>query len=236
MAEWSAVKEAVEQALPFYEWISEVISLGLAGPLRRRAIRRLGSSRKDWVLDSGSGPGVSTKLMLHAGFERIVGLDPSLVLLRSTKASLTGNFYPIQAIAETVPLRTGSVAGVITCFSLRDVQDKNRSIEEFARITTADGLLEIVDVGKPDNQLLQGIIRLYISFIMPLVARALIGPRAGINPFKMIIPTFRSLPTNQALTRLVARTYGSAKLHQFQLGGLVIVEAERARVSAKPLD
>ena len=231
MDEWSAVKDAVEQAQPFYEGISDAISLGLAGPLRRRAIRRLEGSRKDWVLDSGSGPGVSGKFMLQDGFERVDGLDPSLSLLRSTRVSLGENFYPIQAIAENVPLRTASVAGVITCFSLRDVQDKARSIEEFARVTKASGLLEIVDVGKPDNLLFQRIVGLYISLIMPIVAQALIGPRARVNPFKMIIPTFRRLPTNYTLRALTEVTFGSAKLHQFQLGGLIIVEAERHKSS-----
>jgi demethylmenaquinone methyltransferase / 2-methoxy-6-polyprenyl-1,4-benzoquinol methylase len=229
--EWSAIKRAVEQALPFYEGISEAISLGLAGPLRRRAMRRLEPSRKEWILDSGTGPGVSSALMLQDGFEKIIGLDPSLSLLRSTKARLTDSFYPVQAVAENVPLRAGSVAGVITCFSLRDVRDKAQSVAEFARVAKDNGLLEIVDVGKPDNRFFQGLIRTYISLIMPILARLLIGRRERVNPFRMIIPTFRRLPTNRALTSLCAARFGSPKIHQFLIGGLVIVEAERTKSS-----
>src|SRR5213079_3787517 len=98
--EWSAVVRAIEIALPFYESISEIISLGLAGPLRRRAIRRLEKYRTDWVLDSGTGPGVSSRMLLDDGFEKVIGLDPSLILLGSTKNCLSDGFYPFCGVAE----------------------------------------------------------------------------------------------------------------------------------------
>lgn len=225
--EWSEVKRTVEQALPFYDTISEAISLGLAGPLRRRAIRKIEYSRNEWVLDSGSGPGVSSEQMLSDGFTRVVGLDPSLSLLTSTKARLGDNFHPVQAIAENIPLRSMSISGIIACFSLRDVRDKTRSISEFSRLAKDNGLLEIVDVGKPESQLSQGLIRVYVSLIMPVLARVLIGRRARSNPFRMIIPTFRRLSTNRSLTSLVSGIFGPATLHQFMLGGLVIVEGTK---------
>jgi ubiquinone/menaquinone biosynthesis C-methylase UbiE len=169
--------------------------------------------------------------LLQDGFERVVGLDPSLSLLRATKIRLSDAFYPVRAIAENVPLRTASLGGVITCFSLRDVRDWAQSISEFARVAKDDGLLEIVDVGKPDNQLFQRLIGVYISMIMPLLARVLIGRRGRMNPFRMIIPTFRRLSTNNSLTRQTGEVFGPAKLHQFLFGGLVIVEGKRTRFS-----
>lgn len=229
--EWSEVKTAVELALPFYESISEAISLGLAGPLRRRAIRRLEDSRNEWVLDSGTGPGVSSQLMLSDGFERVIGLDPSLSLLRYAKDRLNESFYPIQAIAENIPLRSRSISGIITCFSLRDVRSRTDSICEFSRIVKSRGLLEIVDVGKPENQLSQEIIRTYVTLIMPIVARVLIGRRDRSNPFRMIIPTFHGLSTNRSLTGLVAGIFGTATLHQFMFGGLVIVEGTKGSLT-----
>lgn len=222
--EWSDVKRAVEDALPFYESISEAISLGLAGPLRRRAIRRLESSRRDWVLDSGSGPGISSRMLLQDGFEKVVGIDPSKKLLKSTKMVLGLNFYPIQAVAENVPLRSSSVSGTITCFSLRDVRDKTKSVSEFARVVKPEGFLEIVDVGKPDNKPLQRLIGIYVIVIMPLVARVLVGHRSKTNPFRMIVPTFRRLETNCELSKLTATRFGTVSQQEFLFGGLVMVE------------
>jgi len=229
--EWTDVKKAVEQALPFYESISEIISLGLAGPLRRRAIRRLETGRNDWVLDSGTGPGVSSRMLLDDGFEKVIGLDPSLILLGSTKNCVSDGFYPVRGVAENLPFRNGSMAGAITCFSLRDVRDREASVAEFARVVREGGRLEIVDVGKPDSPFFKRLISLYIVLVMPIVAKFFIRGRARGNPFRMIVPTFHRLSTNQNLTILAEREFGSSRLHEFLLGGLVIVEATQTSFS-----
>jgi len=69
--EWSAVVRAIEIALPFYESISEIISLGLAGSLRRRAIRRLEKYRTNWILRFA-------KATLGPGFHPVLGVAESI--------------------------------------------------------------------------------------------------------------------------------------------------------------
>jgi ubiquinone/menaquinone biosynthesis C-methylase UbiE len=166
-------------------------------------------------------------MMLEDNFEKVVGLDPSLVLLQSAKTRLTDSFYPVLGVAENLPFRSGSIAGAITCFSLRDVRDKAGSIAEFARVIMEKGGLEIVDIGKPDNLFFQRLISTYIVLVMPIVARVLIGRRARGNPFRMIIPTFYRLPTNQNLARLAEGEFGSVEFQEFLFGGLIIVDALR---------
>ena len=228
--EWKAVKAAVEEALPFYESISEKISFRLAGPLRRRAIQQLGDSKRGWVLDSGVGPGVSSMMLIESGFQKVVGLDPSKILLASAKISLGDAFYPIVGVAEYLPIHDACVAGLITCFSLRDVRDLRLSISEFGRVVEQNGHLEIVDVGKPDNQFFRLAIGIYINWLMPTVARICIGRRSRKNPFRMIIPTFQRLPTNRELRQSVETGFGSSRLREFMFGGLIILEGVRQAV------
>ena len=225
--EWSAVVRAIEIALPFYESISEIISLGLAGPLRRRAIRRLEKYRTNWILDSGTGPGTSSRMMLEDGFEKIAGLDPSRILLRFAKATLGPGFHPVLGVAESLPFRPDAFSGVLTCFSYRDVRDKALSLVEFARVVDREGRLEIVDVGKPDGLFRQKLIELYVAVLMPTIARFFISGRTKENPFQMIVPTFHRLAKNRSVTRLAEQKFGSATLYEFLLGGMVIIEAKR---------
>jgi len=206
--------------------------MGLAGPLRRRAIRQLEKYRTDWILDSGPGPGTSSRMMLEDRFENIVGLDPSITLLQHAKKILGPSFCPVVGLAEALPFRSYAFSGILTCFSFRDVRDKALSMEEFARVAHQEGRLEIVDIGKPDAAFRRNLIELYIVALMPMIARFFIRGRTTGNPFRMIIPTFRRLATNRAITRLAEREFGSAKLHEFVLGGLVIVEATRTTQGA----
>ena len=182
-------------------------------------------------MDSGTGPGTSSRMMLEDGFEKIAGLDPSQILLRYAKATLGPGFHPVLGVAENLPFRPDAFSGVLTCFSFRDVRDKALSMEGFARVVDQGGRLEIVDIGKPDGTIRRNLIELYVTALMPILARFFIRGRTVGNPFRMIVPTFRRLGTNRAVNRLAERKFGFARLHEFVLGGLVIVEATRTTQS-----
>ena len=228
--EWGSVVRAIENALPVYESTSEWIALGLAGPLRRRAVAFLRSHRREWVLDSGAGPGVSSRMLQNGGFENVVGLDPSLTLLRFAKSRLGTQFHPVVGIAENLPFRPGSLGGVITCFALRDAVNYDKSLEEFAHMTRRGGALAIVDIGKPDGGFSRSTIDFYISHIMPVIARLWIRGRVPGNPFKMIIPTWKRLDSNKRVADLIERFFGPCALKSYFLGGLVVFEADRFTV------
>jgi demethylmenaquinone methyltransferase / 2-methoxy-6-polyprenyl-1,4-benzoquinol methylase len=221
---------AIENALPVYESTSEWISFGLARPLRRRAVGFLRSHRREWVLDSGAGPGVSSRMLLEDGFEFAVGLDPSIHLIKFARSRLGPDFHPIVGVAEYLPFRPGSLGATITCFALRDVTDLGRSLREFARVTRRGGALAIVDIGKPDSGLWRAIIGFYISHGMPMLARLSTRGRTHGNPFRMIIPTWKKLPTNKRLSDLIEESFGPCALKSFFLGGLVVFEADRTAV------
>ena len=216
--------------MSIYESTSEWISLGLAGPLRRRAVAFLRSHRKEWVLDSGAGPGVSSRMLLDSGFEDIVSVDPSIRLLRFARSRLASRFCPIVGVAESLPFRPGSLGAVITCFSLRDVISVDRSLGEFARATRRGGALAIVDIGKPDSGFWRALVGFYISRVMPVLAHLLIRGRTRGNPFKMIILTWKKLQTNKRISDLIEQLFGPCALKSFFLGGLVIFEADRFSV------
>ena len=228
--EWSRVIRAIEDALPIYESTSEWISLGLAGPLRRRAVAFLRSHGREWVLDSGAGPGVSSQMLLDDGFENIVGLDPSIRLLRFARSRLGRRFCPILGVAENLPFRPASLGAVITCFALRDVASLDRSLDEFAHATRRGGALAVVDVGKPDSMFWRALIGFYISHVMPVLARFSIRGRTPGNPFRMIIPTWKRLRTNKQLSDLIEQSFGPCAVKSFLLGGLVVFEADRFSV------
>jgi ubiquinone/menaquinone biosynthesis C-methylase UbiE len=181
-------------------------------------------------LDLGAGPGVSSRMLLDDGFECVVGVDPSVRLLRFARSRLGRGFCPIVGVAENLPFRPGSIGAVITCFALRDVANLERSLEEFALTTRRGGALAVVDVGKPDSGFWRGLIGFYISRVMPVIARSWIRGRTPGNPFKMIVPTWRKLETNKRLSYLIELSFGPCALKSFFFGGLVVFEADRFSV------
>src|SRR5207245_11715608 len=100
---------------------------------------------------------------------------------------------------------------------------REASVGEFARVVRETGRLEIVDVGKPDSPFFQRLISLYIVLVMPIVAKFFIRGRARGNPFRMIVPTFHRLSTNQIFMFLADRDFGLSRLPEYLLRGIVIV-------------
>jgi len=169
-------------------------------------------------------------MLLKDGFENVVGVDPSIRLLRFARSRLGRQFCPIIGVAENLPFKPGSLGAVITCFSLRDVVSLEGSLDEFARATRRGGALAVVDIGKPDSGFWKAVIGFYISHVMPVLARFSIRGRTSGNPFKMIIPTWKRLKTNEQVSDLIEQSFGPCALKGFLLGGLVVFEADRFSV------
>ncbi len=215
--------------MPLYESISERISFNLAGPLRRRAIDWLRPYRVEWVLDSGTGPGVSSRLLLSQGFCSVVGLEPSVKLLKYATSELEDGFHPVVGASEHLPFRSDAFGSVLTCFSLRDVRALRPSLREFGRSVRRGGGLAVVDVGKPDSFFVRAMVSIYIRWGMPLLARLLMRNRLKGNPFRMIVPTFHRLLPNRRLAGLIGEEFGPSRLREFMMGGLVVITANRER-------
>ena len=137
-------------------------------------------------------------------------------------------FHPVVGVAENLPFKNKALDATLTCFALRDVRELSPALIEFSRVVKAGGRLAIVDVGKPDGVFRRTLIGLYVRSGMPILARLLIRNRIQGNPFRMIVPTFDRLVTNQSLSILVRLIFGPTRLREYALGGLVLIEAERA--------
>jgi demethylmenaquinone methyltransferase/2-methoxy-6-polyprenyl-1,4-benzoquinol methylase len=233
LQEWYKVVRAIEESLPVYDSVSEKISFNLARLARARAIAFLGPSKRGWILDIGVGPGTSTRMLLENGFKSVVGLDPSIKLLKHDNGEFVDGFYPVRGVSEWMPFRADSLAGALVCFALRDVRDLEDSLKEISSVVREDGRFGVVDIGKPDNAILRGFIGFYVKHGMPIVSSLATRRRVQGNPFLMIVPTFNRLVSNQTLVKAVRNVFNQAELRSIMLGGLIVIQAEKSGVSVK---
>jgi len=233
LEEWRGVVRAIEESLPVYDSVSEKISFNLARLARTRAIAYLAPNKREWVIDIGVGPGTSSRMLLESGFKSIVGLDPSIVLLKNANRTFRDGFYPVRGVSEWIPFRERSFGGALVCFALRDVRDLEDSLKQISRVVREDGRFGVVDIGKPDNALLRGLIGFYVQHGMPIVSSLATRKRIRGNPFLMIVPTFNRLVSNQVLVKAVRNVFQRAELRSIMRGGLIVIQAEKSAPSVK---
>lgn len=93
------------------------------------------------ILDVGCGDGVHIQELLEDPIQRqIVGVDFSIGALRNA-AALLGNWTPVHADAQALPIRDGSFDAVISFGVLAYLDDPLLGVKEAVRVANSGGLI-----------------------------------------------------------------------------------------------
>jgi demethylmenaquinone methyltransferase/2-methoxy-6-polyprenyl-1,4-benzoquinol methylase len=229
---WKELTAALEEAIPFYEHVNTLISLGRAQRWRVRGLKGI-STKGGILLDAGIGPGnMSAAAIEILAPQAVVGLDPSPKMLRETKETgkrLRGaDLHLVRGIFETLPFRAGVFSAVVCGFSLRDALDLEGALSEFRRALSRRGKLLIIDIGKPDNPLARFIYKRYLRIIVPLLARVATRWMTKGNPWNWLALTYEDLPQNNRIEGIITHSFGKVDRRGSHFGFVNRIIAERA--------
>lgn len=230
---WQEVIKAIEESIPLYDQVNDVVSFGKAQIARSHAIQSLGLRDGAIVLDGGIGPGTTSKLLLSAVKpSMIIGLDESVKQLEAAKVNLaplnSGQVHVVRSSFEYLPFKAGTFDGIITCYALRDSLDLSRSLAEYSRVCSPCGSFADVDIGKPDNPLKRWGSIVYVKYIMPMRAKMTIRNRMKGNPWRMIAPTFATLPRNSVMLDMVKEQFVKTESKEFLSGGVIVITGRKS--------
>ncbi|MEM3692187.1 MAG: class I SAM-dependent methyltransferase [Candidatus Korarchaeum sp.] len=198
--EWSRVIEALERTVRKYELVNRVISLGYSGRMRKKLAEMALLEDGIVVLDAGCGPGLMSELLLsRLRRAKLYCLDPLPSMLKAAfdrlkflKGDFSLNF--IEGTFERIPLPSGSVDLLVASYSLRDARDFYGALEEFRRVLRVGGQLLVLEVTKPDNELLARLGGAYLKYIAPLISAPIYGSLK--TPWKELYPTYERMMTS----------------------------------------
>jgi demethylmenaquinone methyltransferase/2-methoxy-6-polyprenyl-1,4-benzoquinol methylase len=226
MTVWNDVEEALEAIIQDYTRVNHLISLFQDDKARLAGLRKVGN-QTGTVLELGSGPGNFTRMLEPRVDGQIICLDYSDKMIAHSKKSRNGNrVHHIRGIFERLPIRTGSITLTGAAYALRDSTDKPRTYSEIGKILKQGGKLIVIDIGKPDNQLIRGVFSIYIRHIVPIIAG--LATKYGLrNPWRILYQTYELLPPNKDLLHLIETKIGSAETTEMALGGLIVLSADK---------
>lgn len=158
-----------------YDWINTLMSFGSGRWYRRDALRRLGVSAGDALLDVGSGTGV---LALHAQAltgERglVIALDPSTGML--AQAARSGVRRCVPGYAERLPFPDAQFDYLTMGYALRHVTDLTQTFAEYRRVLKPGGKLLLLEITRPRSRFGMLALRCYMKGIVPALTRLLRG-------------------------------------------------------------
>ena len=107
---WEKVIEAIEDSIPLYDRVNDLISFGKAQIARIYAIENLELHDGAIVLDGGIGPGTTSRLILaKIKPNMLIGLDGSAKQLEAAKLNLAKYSDLLQFVRAS--LRISAVQG-----------------------------------------------------------------------------------------------------------------------------
>ncbi len=184
-----------------YDLANHLLSGGLDFLWRARAARLVASWQPRAVLDLATGSGdLALTLQKKIPGARIVGADFCLPML---KIAARKHLRPLVVADGTrLPFADRSFDAVTVAFGLRNMESWPAALGEMSRVLRSGGHLLLLDFSMPRPPL-AALYRFYLHRVLPVMAGALTGNRAG---YEYLGESIESFPSGLAMCRLIGES------------------------------
>jgi demethylmenaquinone methyltransferase/2-methoxy-6-polyprenyl-1,4-benzoquinol methylase len=199
-----------DKIAPRYDLVNRAITFGLDRGWRTRTARALDLAPGALVLDLATGTGDLLRELTSLG-HRGVGADLSFGMLRAmppTPCPL------VEADGVAMPIRTGSLDGIVCGFAIRNFTDLPGVLAECARVLRPAGRLAILEVDTPTSPLLRAGYSVWFNRIVPWIG-SLLSDRSA---YRYLPESVAYLPNERAFGRMLEHA-GFTGVTRRPLGG-----------------
>ncbi len=222
-----------------YDTLNHLLSAGLDRRWRARAVRALGLTGTERVLDMCTG----TADLAIAAVSRpegeaahdVVGIDFSREMLRHGLAKVRGarlgsRIQLAQGDATNVPLPDHRFDAAMVAFGIRNVVDAEAACREFRRVLKPGGRLAVLEFGAPAVPGLRALYLWYFRRVLPRVGRLI--SKHG-DAYTYLPASVMEFPTGAAFAAILRRAgFASVRFETMSFGivYLYLAVAEEAPI------
>jgi demethylmenaquinone methyltransferase/2-methoxy-6-polyprenyl-1,4-benzoquinol methylase len=161
---------------PRYDFLNQVLSLGIHKGWRRKAIRMLAAEKPRTVLDIATGTGDFAIEAMKLNPEKVVGVDISegMLKLGIEKVRKLGLSHMIELKAgdsENLAFPDNSFDAVTVGFGVRNFENLEKGISDIYRVLNNNGTLVILEFSKPRGFPIKQLYKFYSRFITPAIGK-----------------------------------------------------------------
>jgi demethylmenaquinone methyltransferase / 2-methoxy-6-polyprenyl-1,4-benzoquinol methylase len=184
---------------PRYDLLNHLLSAGIDRYWRRRAIRSLGLTGRERVLDlcTGTGDLAIAARTARPGAARVLGVDFAGAMLmiaaeKVRRAQLSAAVALVRGDATRIPVADTSVDAVTIAFGIRNVEDVPAACRDIHRVLRPGGRVAILEFAIPTTPLFRAVYLSYFRHILPRIGRLVSGHGAAYGYLPASVGAFAS--------------------------------------------
>lgn len=220
------VEQVFASVAEHYDVMNDCMSLGLHRWWKHYAVLACQIRPMHWVLDLACGSGdLALRIIpkIQEGHVILSDINEKMLALSADKCIDRGWVEKVSFVrtnAEALPFQTGTLDRIMIGFGLRNVTDKERALQEMARVLKPGGQAVILEFSHPTMPWLQKCYTLYSFQIIPWLGERIAKDRES---YRYLVESIRRHPDQETLKGMILEAGFDACHYQNLTQGIVCV-------------
>lgn len=222
-----AARSMFDRIAPTYDTLNRVLSAGIDGRWRARAVAALAGAPPGPVLDLCAGTlDLAARLERARPHERVVALDFSAVMLEAGRRKAPRTEV-VVGDATALPFADGEFAAVVCGFGMRNLGDLERGVREVLRVLRPGGVFVTLELFRPTRLATRAFHGAYASVLLPALGGLVSGDGGA---YRYLVRSMQRFYTRGEYERLLASSgFRAVSGEDLTLGVASIVRGEAPR-------
>ncbi len=161
---------------PKYDFLNQLLSMGIHKGWRRKAIQLLQAQKPKTVLDIATGTADFAIEAVKLNPEKIVGVDISEGMLKLgqekiIKLGLQNKIELKLGDSESLPFSDNSFDAITVGFGVRNFENLEKGMADIYRVLNKGGMLAVLEFSKPSAFPVKQVYNFYFRFVTPFVGK-----------------------------------------------------------------
>jgi len=170
------VAEMFNNIAPKYDFLNQLLSLGIHKGWRKKAVRLVGANNPKKILDIATGTADFAIEAIKLNPDKVIGVDISegMLKLGVEKINKLGLQHKIELTlgdSENLPFAENTFDAVTVGFGVRNFEHLEKGIADIYRVMNAGGILAVLEFSKPRKFPIKQLYNFYFKYITPAVGK-----------------------------------------------------------------
>jgi demethylmenaquinone methyltransferase/2-methoxy-6-polyprenyl-1,4-benzoquinol methylase len=194
-------REMFDRIAKNYDVANRAISMGMDKGWRKKTVELLKPFRGGRYLDIGTGTGDLVFEIVDQSANVVVdGIDPAEQMLeiakdKAEKRKLGDSISFLMADALDLPMESNTYDGIVSGFCFRNIERRQKALEEMLRVLKPGGVLVILEATYPANAFIRFGYKCYTPLV-PIIGKFL----GGGSAYKYLMDSIEDFPRPDTVT------------------------------------